>query len=407
MRTIRTIGSLIVLLLLIWYVGRAGFATLLSTYAARANQLDAADAAVFLCRHDADAHYVRGALLETRGDQSAAVQEYGYAVSLRPDDYVLWLSLARTREFSGPASNAISAAQKAVQLAPFYAEPHWQLGNILIRAGQRDRGFAELRIAASSNPTFLPTVVDLAWQLSNGDAQLVIDSIQPNSSAAYIAVADCFRKHERVGEAVTITISAGREADDYRRSFLDQLISAKRFPEAYKLWLATQAAGLREQSMVNPGFEQTTDLDEPGFGWRARKDALATLSLDLINPSEGKSSLEIEFKGKSGIGSPELSQLVIVEPGTHYQLQFSARSKEIVSGAMPSVTINDAVTGRQLGDSGAFAQSSSVWRTYSVDFTVPVGTSAIQIAVERKGCQNSSCPIFGHLWLDGFFLKRL
>src|SRR5438045_26367 len=89
-----TAGLLVLFPVLIWYTGRAGFASLLSTYAARANQPAAADAAVKLSPGDAEVHYIRGAVLETNEDLPGAIAEYTQAVSLRGDDYVLWLSLA-------------------------------------------------------------------------------------------------------------------------------------------------------------------------------------------------------------------------------------------------------------------------------------------------------------------------
>jgi hypothetical protein len=48
------------------------------------------------------------------------------------------------------------AARQAIPLAPDYAEPHYQLGNILVRAGQTEEGFKELQLAAASNPTLFP-----------------------------------------------------------------------------------------------------------------------------------------------------------------------------------------------------------------------------------------------------------
>jgi hypothetical protein len=60
-----TAGLLVLFPPLIWYAGRAGFASLLSTYAARTNHPAAADAAVNLSPGDPDVHYIRGAVLET------------------------------------------------------------------------------------------------------------------------------------------------------------------------------------------------------------------------------------------------------------------------------------------------------------------------------------------------------
>jgi tetratricopeptide (TPR) repeat protein len=404
---VKTVGPLVILLFLIWYAGRTGFAALLYTYATKTNQLAAADAAVRLSPDDANAHHIRGAIFEANGDYSMANADYVRAVSLRPDDYIFWLSLARIRELNGEMSSAIIAAREAVQLANYYSQPHWQLGNLLVRSGDQDTGFAELRLATASNPVLLPGVVDLAWQLSGGSTERVKQIIEPNTPAAYIALADCFMKRNKVTEAVEMIRAAGDDAKDRRRQFLNELVSTKRFPDAYSLWLLFQPAGTRGQPITNPGFEQQTDLDEPGFGWQAKKNQTVLLSLDQINPAEGKFSLEVEFKGDSEAGLPVMTQLVLVEPGAHYQLNFAARTKEVVSGGLPSLTITDAVSGSPLGDSGAFPKTTDGWRQYTVDFTVPKATSTIQIVLQRHGCSGSPCPIFGYLWLDSFSLRRL
>src|SRR5260221_10416803 len=136
----------IVLLLLTWSTVRSGLASLLTTYAANNSQIGPANEAVGFDKGNPDAHYIRATILAGT-DLPASISEYEQAALSRPDDYVLWLSLARARELNGDPAGAVSAARQAVPLAPYYAEPHYQLGNILLRAGQREEAFKELRLA--------------------------------------------------------------------------------------------------------------------------------------------------------------------------------------------------------------------------------------------------------------------
>ena len=59
---------ILVILLATWRVGRAGFASLLSTYASKSNRIAAAQAALSLSPNDPETHYVRGSILEADGD---------------------------------------------------------------------------------------------------------------------------------------------------------------------------------------------------------------------------------------------------------------------------------------------------------------------------------------------------
>jgi Flp pilus assembly protein TadD len=405
-----TIGLFVLLPVLTWHTGRTGFASLLSTYAARTNQPAAADAAATLSPGDPEGHYIRGAVLEANDELAKAISEYTRAVALRPDDYVLWLALAHAAELNGETDQAILAAKAAVPLAPFYAQPHWQLGNILVRAGQRDEGFKELRLAGASDPTLFPIIIDLAWQLSRGDIQLVKQAIQPQSPESFKALADYFMKRNKTNEAIEMLRAAGGEARPIRRQYLNELISGKQFREAHELWAIDHggSAVYGLAVIVDPGFEQESDLDEPGFGWRSEsKSPSLSLSLDPDNPNEGHSSLRVEFKGDSDPGQKIVSQLVLLEPRARYQLEFAARTDNVISGGLPNIAVTDASDNVMLGQPVLLPKQTDHWQHYRIDFSSREKTAAIQISLRREGCSTSPCPIFGRLWLDNFFLQKL
>ena len=405
-------GLCVVFLLLIWNAGRSGLSSLLSNYGASTNHLEVANAAVNLSPNDPESHYLRATVLEANREPEEAIKEYRQAASLRPDDYVLWLGLAQACELKGDTSCAIAAAKQAVPLAPYYAQPHWQLGNILVRAGQAEEGFGELRLAAASNPTLLPAIIDLAWQLSRGNAQYVMRAVQPRTPAAYQAVAECFKKHGQVTDAIAAMRSAGSTADDYRRAYVGELLAAKRFADAYAVWSISHPLANESDAggpiMSDPGFEQESNLDETGFGWRTQnKPPTVTLALDIANPKEGKSSLRVEFSGESDPGIPIISQLVLVEPNSRYQLHFVARTESIVSGGLPRVAVADAGNKEILGQTNAFPEAVSAWQDYTLDFGSHHSTGAVQITLQRERCTKSPCPIFGRLWLDNFSFRKL
>ena len=405
-RAAGSVGLLVILLLLTWNVGRAGLASLLTTYGAQSSQIAPATAAVRLGVSNPDAHYVRATILEPT-DLPGAIAEYQQAALARPDDYVLWLSLARASELNGDTAGAVAAARQAVPLAPAYAEPHYQLGNILLRAGQRDEAFKELRLAGVSNPTLMSGIIDLAWRVSGGDVQFVIRAIEPGTPATYQALGQYFRQRQEVGAAIAMYVAAGSTSESDRRSYLAELIAAKRFKDAASLWKVGRQEGAAPGLMTDPGFEQESNLKDPGFGWRlGEKDTGFHLSLDTNNPRQGRSSLKIEFNGDSYTSSPVISQLVLVDSGAHYQLRFAVRSEAIVSGGLPLVIVTDAGDSKVLGQSDKFPTTDG-WHEYTIDFDSGPSTSAVQIALQRQACSKSPCPIFGRLWLDNFLLQRL
>lgn len=410
MRVVRVAALFMTLLFLAWSAGRAGFASLLATSAARSGHLNSANAAVTLSPHDAQNHLIRGGVFQASGDIANAVAEYSRAVLLRPDDYIPWLTLAHARELNGDREGAIEAATHAVGLAPHYAKPHWQLGNLLVRSGRVDEGLSELRAAGSRNPNLLPGFIDLAWQLSDGNVKTVLLAADPSTPETYKALAVYFRKRGKTAEAVAMYAAAGKAdksiAED-RRAYLTELLAAKEFKAASVLWAIAHPPDPNGPGLFDPDFEEESDLDEPGFGWRAGNQAdEVNLTLDPSEPGSGRFSLQVSFNGNSDPGQPVVSQLVPASPRTHYQLRFVTRTLEIVSGGLPGVVVIDASSGQVLGQTGALPQTSGGWRDYQVDFTTSENTEAIQIKIQRAPC-SQPCPIFGRLWLDSFSLKTL
>jgi tetratricopeptide (TPR) repeat protein len=398
---------LLILLLAIWSAGRDGLVSLLTTYAAKTNQIAVANAAISLSRTDPDADYVRAAILESKGELPTAVAAFSQAVTLRPRDYVLWLGLAHAREMNGDTAGAIAAGRQAVPLAPYYARPHWQLGNILVRAGRLSEGFKELSLSGTDDPTLLPAIIDLEWQLSGGDADFVKRAADPKSPESYVALADYFKKHGKVTNAIEMFRAAGPAAEQERRQYLQELISAQTIKEAALLWSIDHPAPIVDH-LIDPGFEHESNLDEPGFGWRREnKAASLLLSLDQKDPNEGRFSLRVDFNGDSETVTPIISQLMLVTPGTRYRLHFVARTEGIVSGALPYVAVADVANNIVPGRSSAFPQTRTDWQEYLIDFKSGENSSAVQVVLRREPCGQSTCPIYGHLWLDNFSIEKL
>jgi hypothetical protein len=155
------------------------------------------------------------------------------------------------------------------------------------------------------------------------------------------------------------------------------------------------------------GYEQESNLDAPGFGWRAEKRTPSvSFSLDPSNPKEGRSSLRVDFNGDSDPTASIISQLVLIEAKTHYQLRLAYRTEELVSGGLPNVFVLDAHENKVLGQSGALSATTQGWRDLKIDFVSGESTEAVQLSLQRDRCDKSPCPIFGRLWLDRFSLQK-
>jgi hypothetical protein len=123
---------------------------------------------------------------------------------------------------------------------------------------------------------------------------------------------------------------------------------------------------------------------------------------------EGSLSLRFEWNGNSNPLSQILTQLVVVEPNTHYRLRFSALTKDVVSGGLPVIAVSDANSAEYhlLGQSAPLKESEREWHDYEVEFKTGEATEAVLISLQRQPCPSEPCPIFGRLWLDAFSLQK-
>lgn len=393
-----------------WRVG----ASRLLTHHSRAARLPGqAELAVNKTPDDPEAHSGRAFVLLNTGKLNDALPEYERAVALRPQDYFLWLELGRARDMNNDEQGALAALEQSVKLAPDYAEPRWQLGNVLFRAGRVEEAFREMRRAALSDLTLLPNFIDLAWGSTSGVPLAVEQIIRPEKASWRIALAKYFVRRGRTAEALAQYRLAGGISEEDRQALLNELLAAKRYQEAYEIWLTDSGNARREsisELIIDGGFESQVSRVNSGFGWQLPRDPQSMrVSLDQNNPHSGEQSLRVDFKGESNPTQSIFTQLIPVEPDTRYRLSFAVRMEEIVTGGLPLMVVTDASSQetQTLAQSSTFQQSSDGWQIYTVDLTTLKTTSAVLISLHRQNCGGAPCPIFGRLWLDDFKLQRI
>jgi tetratricopeptide (TPR) repeat protein len=404
----------------IWQAARVGLARTLVQYAAEGKRDNAtkiairlagvddpqgaADRAVKLLPADAETHSARALVLEATDDYPQARDEFARAVSLRPRDYYLWMRLGVMRDQNEDQTGALRALQEAVALAPSYAPPRWQLGNLLLRMGQTDRAFDELRHAAQSNPSLWPNVCDLAWGVYGHDANTLVRVIQPETDTARVALALFFARHNQ-GAAALAQFHATRSTTDQRnQSLLDELLKARAFREAYEVWASMRGVALSDETEIRDGgFEGVLTVGQTGFGWQITPDvANVAMSIDEGAHQSGARSLRLDFHGNSNPTSPLITQIILVKPQTRYHLGLFALSKEFVSAAGPVITLVDASDPNHtvLAQSPPLLSDPNIWREFAIDFNTNPGTQAITLTLARQTCTNNPCPAFGTVWID-------
>ncbi|HJP91879.1 MAG TPA: carbohydrate binding domain-containing protein [Pyrinomonadaceae bacterium] len=394
--------SVAICLFLIQLTARIGFSRLLTTYALTANSIPAADEAVHLSPSDPEAHRARATVLNRLGMHADAAMSFEAATRLRDRDDYLWLELGNTREELSDTQGALAALDQAVRWAPYYAHTHWQRGNLLLRMGRTAESFAELRQAAAANRTYLPNLIDLAWAISRENVQTAKRLIGIKDDKDRLALVRFLANKGKGGEVIDQLrlLSAPLSKKDHDE-LVRLLFAAKDFKNAYELWVPsmyTQSTG----AVFNRSFEDSTILNEPGFGgWvRSASQNKVKLAIDVNEKLEGAKSLQISFEGSLDPGVPLLSQTVLVEPAKTYPLSFGVKTKDLITGAPLIMTVYDAVSNQLLGKSENLPSGTTSWTKLQFDFTTLATSRAAVIRLQRSNCDSSPCPIFGTMWLD-------
>ena len=406
----RIVGSLlgiVVCLLAIVYSAQFGLSRLLSRYAVLTRSIPAAVEAVQLTPTDADAHRALANVFRDVQMYREASRQLEIAASLRPTDDYLWLELGTLRDELSDSEGALQAFDQAVAQAPFYAHTRWQRANLRLRMGRYDEAFAELREAARSNRSFLPSLIDLAWSLSKEDANVAEQLAGIESPDSRVAFARFLARKGKGKETVEqFRLAATSFSDENKAELVRELISARAYREAFDIWSGSAAGTTNNVEIFDGGFEGTIRFGTTEFGWNvSREQPKVEASLDTSDKDSGSKSLRIAFDGDSTSSAAIVSQTIIVKPLQTYRINFAVKAKDIVSGGTPIMRIVDARTGVTLGSSINFPQNSG-WQKLSVDFTTPKESDAVVLKLVRNECQSAPCPIFGVIWLDSVSIEE-
>ena len=387
-----------------------GLSRLLATYAVTAPNLPLANEAIALAPKDAEAHFAKAYASSWSNPPRPATAELEQAVALRPADYTLWEQLGLARDQNGDSDGALKAFAESVTRAPYYSQPRWDRGNVLLRNRQYEPAFNDLSQAAQSNPELIPSLIDLAWGLSRGDVNLAEQLIQIKTDKMRIAFAKLLARKGRGPEAVAQLASASAVPESVRSEVIDELSARGAHKAAFDLWTSTH--GIKRPSgpsIYDGGFEGTLAFGAGGFSWRVPRNLqAASLSLDPSQPHSGSQDLKIEFDGDSNPGQILISQLILVEPSKRYKINFACRSQELVTGGLPLLVVSDASRDpKRLGQSPPLGKGSSDWQVFSFEFTTTPATTAVVLSLQRENCSTSPCPIFGAVSLDSFSLEQV
>jgi Flp pilus assembly protein TadD len=412
-RFLIAVVALILCFRLINIVSYQAISRVLQTTAVIQGNLATSETAVRFTPADPEAHYMRAIILGNLDRLDDATAELHETIRLRPHHYYEWLDLAVTLDRLGDYAGARSALDESIRLAPTFAQPRWQLGNLLYRDGKYDEAFVQLRLGANSNADLIPSMLDLAWAAAGGDVASMEALVQPADPRMHLEMARVLARQGRGLDAARHVKDAGEPRDDTERALAsgvtNALIKSGKFADAYAVWAVHHpAADPGHSGFSNGDFNEPILKDDPGFGWQIPVISNLSVSVDPEGPLGGGRSIRLQFGGESDPNSDLIAQLILVEPNRKYAVTFMAKTDELVTGGPPNLLVLDPTNPvKVLGQSKPLSVGKNDWTAYRAEFASDANLSAVIVVARRLPCSEKACPIFGTLWLGKFALTKL
>jgi tetratricopeptide (TPR) repeat protein len=343
-------------------------------------------------------------------DTARALRSYLAALSLNPASSETWLDLATAYESDGNLAAARDAFLHAKKVYPLSAEVSWRYGNFLVRQGELDRAFSEMRLAVQGDPKRAAEAFSRALR-AGSTIETTIDRVLPPITEAYLDVvwdqnADGHTENAlKVWDRLALLHPRISLNDSF--SLVNALMAEKRIGEASRVWdQAVLFAGLADlQSppdsvLWDGGFE--SNFTGNGFSWIFLQEFRSVqVGIDSHEKHSGNRSLRLIFDGKSNINYSGVCHYVPVKPSTTYLFSAWIKTRALTT---------DQGIRFQLHSLGTQDTSSAV--TSEVHGTTPwtridelpwysgKDVQELQVCLVRFPSQEPENKIQGTVWVD-------
>jgi hypothetical protein len=342
-------------------------------------------------------------------DDRRAIHAYLSALSLNPHSAETWLDLATAYESEGQLPAARDAFVRAKKAYPISAEVSWRYGNFLLRRGQVEPSFAEMRRAVEADPKRGAEVFSRTLRVEPS-VEKILDGVLPARAEVYL---DVIWEQTQEGNLDNALKVWDRLAAMHPRLLLngvfvlvDALMDRKQISEARRVW--DQAAAMAGfSSLPDPpgsllwdgGFE--SGISDGGFSWFIPQDSSdPQISLDSQEKHSGRRSLRLMFNGNSNVNFSGVCHFVAVLPSVTYQFSAWVRTRALSTDQGIRFQL------RSFGPEGISTvvtsdfRGSEPWRRIAMPWVPGKEVHEGQVCLARLASEQAESKIQGTAWVD-------
>ncbi|HZP65449.1 MAG TPA: hypothetical protein VFB32_04010 [Rudaea sp.] len=306
------------------------------------------------------------------GNEAAADELAHRAVAADPLDGRGYAELARLAQARGDLPSAEALMQIAVHRAPRDATIRdWRMRDALV-GGRIDDALAEIDAMLRADPevgkSFFPALIALLDDPHGVDTLARTLATAPAWRAAFWS-ALCASKAPIDGASKLVEAldrSAKPLDTSERTQWLERLLAAGRWGEAFPLWVESLAPERRTRigNVYDGSFEWPAQ--NGGFGWRFGYVPGADISR---RGTPGESYLHIAFDDRR-VPFDHVHELLVLAPGA-YRAQGRVRAPDLrTERGMQWYVVCAGGDGQRLGESERITHTNG-WQDFAFDVTVP------------------------------------
>jgi tetratricopeptide (TPR) repeat protein len=344
-----------------------------------------------------------------------AISSYKKSLEIDPRGASTWLELAATYESEGNDVAARNAFINAKKTYPLSAEVSWRYGNFLLRQGELEPAFAEIRRSVEADPSRAAAAVSRCLRVEP-DANVILDQVLPARSDIYIPVMEDLAQDRQIDNALKVwtRIVAMHPKIGLHDAFqiVMELRSTGRASEAHKVWeQAVELAGLaglegpRNSMVWDGGFE--SDVIGEAYAWRfAKTSRSAQIGFDTQEKYSGKRSLRVSFDGSADVAFFDVCQTVPTEAGTSYELSGWMKAKDLTTDQGVHIELRPGIPG-PTGASTTDVRGTQPWTRFAAVWPGAKENQETQICLRRDASDQEDNKIRGTAWVDDVALTPI
>lgn len=342
-------------------------------------------------------------------DSKKAILAYQKSLSLDSNSADAWCDLATAYEAENNFAAAMDAFRRAQGAYPSSPDVAWRYGNFLLRRGDVDAAFAEIKRAVQVDPKRGAAAFSLGMRV-NPDVPEVLARALPASPFAYLSVLAALAETQQTDQGMIVWDRLVRLHPHLvpgdASGFLEALLHKLEADRARRVWNETltlsgfaRPADAPGSLVWDGGFESA--VVNTGLAWRYPRDAGGVqIARDAEEKHTGEQSLRLTFNGLSNVEFHDVCQYVPVEAATLYHFAAWVETRALSSDQGVRFGLYSLGAPASSVAWTADVRGTQPWTRIELDWTSAALTRELFLCASRLRSREFDSKIHGLAWID-------